>query len=125
MKKRILTILFMLSGTAYAQNEAVTDSTLGQMNKDQLTRLYIAQVNQIIDKIPYSVWGLIPQDKPLEVPKTKYIQRKTDVIEKQAFVYAEKNTEMMYEVVYYADKQDLVKAILYLQKVNSEILNVR
>lgn len=116
----------MISGAAYAQNVAVTDSSsLVQMNKDQLTKLYIAQVNQIIDKIPYSVWGLIPQDKPLEVPKTKYIQKKLDVIEKEAFVYAEKNTEMMYEVVYYADKKDLVRAILYLQKVNSEILNVK
>lgn len=123
MKKKILTIMFMVSGVAYGQ--AHTDSSLTTLSKGELVRIYMDQVNQIIEKAPYSVWGLMEQDKPLDVPNSKYILRKRKGVEHDASNYADTNTDLMYEVVYYADKKDLVKSILYLQKVNSDILNVK
>ncbi len=114
-----------VSVSASAQTTTHTDSTLNVLSKGELVKLYMGQVNEIIDKIPYAVWGLMEQDKPLDVPKSKYIQRKRKGVEQDAGNYADTNTDLMYEVVYYADKKDLVKSILYLQKVNSDILNVK
>lgn len=125
MKKILFVIAMAFSVSASAQTVSHTDSTLNLLSKGELVKIYMDQVNDIIDKIPYAVWGLMEQDKPLDVPKSKYILRKRKGVEHDASNYADTNSDLMYEVVYYADKKDLVKSILYLQKVNSDILNVK
>jgi hypothetical protein len=123
----------LLSSVAYAQKkpafkaEAIvhSDSSLKLMDKGALVTCYMNQVNQIIDKVPYSVWGLDLQNKSLDIPKSKYMSRKKEGVAKDSRSYVQTNTELMYEVVYYADKQNLINAILYLQKFNSDITNVK
>lgn len=115
----------VLSYKANAQNAAYTDSSLQLLNKGQLVDIYIQQVNQIIEKIPYTVWGLMAQDTKLDVPNSRYIGRKRKGIANDASNYQDTNSSLMYEVVYYADKPALINAVLYLQKLNTDVINVR
>ena len=124
--KKILFLLAVCAVTSVnAQSVVYTDSSLYAMNKGQLVDIYIDQVNQIIEKIPYSVWGLMAEDKALDIPKSKYIARKRKGISHDASNYKDTNSDLMYEVVYYADKDRLVNAVLYLQMLNKDIFNVK
>ena len=124
--KKILLILAVCTATiSNAQTVAHTDSSLNTLTKGQIVDIYIDQVNLLIEKLPYSVWGLNAEDKALDVPKSKYIARKRKGVSNDAANYVDTNTALMYEVVYYADKQRLVNAVLYLQKLNSDIFNVK
>lgn len=114
-----------VSVSASAQTIIHTDSSLSPLGKSELVKLYMTQVNQLVDKMPYAVWGLMGQDKGIDLPKSKYIQRKRKGVADDAKSYVNTNTELMYEVVYYADKKDLVRSILYLQKVNNDIIIVK
>jgi hypothetical protein len=82
-------------------------------------------VNQLIEKLPYTVWGLMAQDTKLDVPNSPYIGRKRKGVMHDASNYMDTNSMLMYEVVYYADKPALVNAVLYLQMLNTNIINVR
>lgn len=124
--KKILLILAVCTATVTnAQNVAHTDSSLNTLTKGQIVDIYIDQVNLLIEKLPYSVWGLNAEDKALDVPKSKYIARKRKGVSHDASNYVDTNEALMYEVVYYADKQRLVNAVLYLQKLNNDIFNVK
>lgn len=115
----------VLSYKANAQNVAYTDSSLQLLNKGQLVDIYIKQVNQVIEKIPYAVWGLMTQDTKLDVPNSRYIGRKRKGVFNDASNYMDTNSALMYEVVYYADKPALIKAVLYLQTLNTNIISVK
>lgn len=125
MKKIFIALAVCTATVANAQTVAHTDSSLNTLSKGQLVDIYISQVNDLIGKLPYSVWGLDAQDKSLDVPKSRYIGRKRKGVANDASNYVDTNTALMYEVVYYADKQRLVNAILYLQNLNSDISNVK
>lgn len=125
MKKILIALAVCTATVANAQTVAHTDSSLNTLSKGQLVDIYISQVNDLIGKLPYSVWGLDAQDKSLDVPKSRYIGRKRKGVANDASNYVDTNTALMYEVVYYADKQRLVNAILYLQNLNSDISNVK
>ena len=124
--KKILIALAVCTATAVnAQTAAYTDSSLQVMNKGQLVDIYITQVNQLIEKLPYTVWGLMAQETKLDVPNSKYIGRKRKGVSHDASNYKDTNSDLMYEVVYYADKPALINAVLYLQLLNTNIINVR
>lgn len=124
--KKILIVLAVCAATSLnAQSVMYADSSLYGMSKGQLVDIYIQQVNQLIEKLPYSVWGLNAEDKALDIPKSKYISRKRKGVENDASNYVDTNSDLMYEVVYYADKDRLVNAVLYLQKLNTDIFNVK
>jgi len=125
MKKILLVLAVCTASVVNAQNVAHTDSSLNTLSKGQLVDIYIQQVNQLIEKVPYTVWGLMAQDTKLDVPKSKYINRKRKGLAHDASNYVDTNSDLMYEVVYYADKPALVNAVLYLQMLNTNILNVK
>jgi len=125
MKKILLVLGILMANNATAQIVLHTDSSLNSINKGQLVDIYIEQVNQLIEKLPYSVWGLNAEDKALDIPKSKYMNSKRKGVANDASKYIKTNDALMYEVVYYADKQRLVNAVLYLQKLNIDIFNVK
>jgi hypothetical protein len=123
--KKILIAIGVLVWTQASAQEMHTDSTLKLMSKDQLVVAYQQQVNQLVKKLPYSVWGLNAEDKPLPLPKSKYIANKKVAMSEDTEVFVETNTEYMYEVVFYADTDRLINAVLYLQNINKQIFDVR
>ena len=127
MKKTLIVLgmVFLTYGGTNAQTLVYTDSSLQALDKGQLVDIYISQVNQLVEKLPYSVWGLMSNTSKLDVPKSNYIARKRKGLGNDASKYVNTNKELMYEVVYYADKPALVNAILYLQKTNVDISNVK
>lgn len=122
MKKVFCVLFVLITGIAKAQ---YTDSSLTVMTKGELTKIYLAQVNTLVDKLPYTVWGLGSQSNELDVPNSKYINNKRKSVLASSSDYTEKVKENLYEVVYYADKTAMIKAILYLQSVNVAITKVQ
>ena len=110
-----------LSSSVYGQNVLHNDSTLRILSKGKLVEIYIKNVNNLVDKAPYSVWSLNPYSKEVDVPNTKFVMRRRENVFIGSEMYREDITDDMYQVAYYADKQNLINAILYLQKINVEL----
>jgi hypothetical protein len=102
-----------------------TDSTLRILSKGKLVDIYIQNVNTLIDKAPYSVWRLSGNPKEIDVPNIKFVTRKRENVSIGSEMYRDDISDDMSQVVYYADKQDLINAILYLQKINVELSDTK
>jgi hypothetical protein len=125
MKKVFMFMAMVLSMTASAQNTIHTDSSLNALNKGELVKIYMSQVNQLVEKLPYSVWGYGDDLQGMDIPKkSKYISKKLKNMTVITEMYTDDNLIYMPDVVHYADKRRLVNIILYLQDVNSKIVRV-
>lgn len=125
MKKLFLALAMAVSVSANAQNVIHTDSSLNSLGKGELVKIYVSQVNQLVEKLPYSVWGYGDDLQGMDIPKkSKYLNKKLKNMTVVTEMYNDDNLEYMPEVVHYADKKRLVNVILYLQDVNSKITRV-
>ena len=125
MRKIILAVCLMLSVSASAQKTVHTDSSLNTLAKGELVKIYISQVNELAEKLPYSVWGYSDDLQGVDIPKkSKYLYRKQRNMTIATEIYMEDNQIHMPEVIHYADKKRLINVILYLQDVNSKIARV-
>lgn len=125
MRKVFLLIAMVVSVSASAQTVAHTDSSLKTLGKGELVKIYVSQVNQLVEKLPYSVWGYGDDLQGMDIPKkSKYLDRKLKNMSVITEMYGEDNDKHMPEVVHYADKSRLVNVILYLQDINSKIIRV-
>jgi hypothetical protein len=125
MKKLIFAIAMVVSVSANAQTVIHTDSSLNAVDKGELVKIYIAQVNQLVEKLPYSVWGYADDLQGIDIPKkSKYIGRKMKSMATITEMYTDDNSEYMPEIIHYADKRRLVQTILYLQDINTKIIRV-
>lgn len=125
MRKILFVMAMAFSVSASAQKVAHTDSSLSTLGKGELVKIYISQVNQLVDKLPYSVWGYGDDLQGMDIPKkSKYLDRKLKNMLVITEMYSEDNDRHMPEVVHYADKRRLVNVILYLQEINSKIIAV-
>ena len=125
MKRILFVIAMAFSVSASAQKTAHTDSSLSNLGKEELVKIYIGQVNDLVDKLPYSVWGYGDDLQGVDIPKkSKYLAKKRKNISVITEMYTDDNQLYMPEVVHYADKRRLVNVILYLQEVNTKIIRV-
>ena len=125
MKKIIFAIAMVFSVSANAQTVQHTDSSLNTLGKGELVKIYMSQVNQLVEKLPYSVWGYGDDLQGMDIPKkSKYIGKKLKNMTVITEMYTDDNLEYMPDVVHYADKRRLVNVILYLQDINSKIVRV-
>lgn len=125
MKKILFAICMAVSVSATAQTVIHTDSSLVTMGKGDLVKIYISQVNQLVEKLPYSVWGYGDDLQGMDIPKkSKYISKKLRNMSVISEMYSDDNLEYMPDIVHYADKRRLVNVILYLQDINSKIVPV-
>lgn len=108
--RTILTLAFItVLGTAQAQT--ILDSTLQAMNKVQLSETYIEEVQRVTSKLIDSAWG----DRSATVPRSKYLDRKWSIVAKKETAYNEAIAAELMDVIPYADKESLIKAIIYLR----------
>jgi hypothetical protein len=127
MKKLLIAVGVLLTTSVYSQTrvDIHTDSSLSAMGKEELVKIYIGQVNYLVDKLPYSVWGYGDDLQGVDIPKkSKYLAKKRKNMSVITEMYTDDNQLYMPEVVHYADKRRLVNVILYLQQVNTKIIRV-
>jgi hypothetical protein len=127
MKKLLIAVGVLLTTSVYSQTrvDIHTDSSLATLGKEELVKIYIGQVNDLVEKLPYSVWGYGDDLHGVDIPKkSKYLDRKLRHMTVATEIYTDDNQIHMPEVVHYADKRRLVSVILYLQEVNSKIIRV-
>ena len=126
MRKIAFVVSMLFSMTAVGQNTMIhTDSSLSLLGKGDLVKIYTNQVNDLVDKLPYSVWGYGDDLQGVDIPKkSKYLAKKRKNMSVITEMYTEDNLEYMPELVHYADKRRLVNVILYLQDVNTKIIRV-
>ena len=125
MKKCLLLIAMAVSVSANAQKVLHTDSSLTALGKGELVKIYVSEVNQLVEKLPYSVWGYGDDLQGMDIPKkSKYLNKKLKNMTVITEMYNDDNLEYMPEVVHYADKRRLVNVILYLQDINLKIVRV-
>lgn len=127
MKKTILVCaMALLSTVSFSQKFTYTDSSLNTMTKMQLTDVYLDQVIELAYAVPYSPFTIGISDTTqgdIDIPVSRYIKNKREDILKSSKNYSTTMRKQLYELVPYSDKKDMVRAILYLQKVNARIKN--
>jgi len=106
--KQLLTIAIVLA-TLIAKAQDVI--TYQQMSKVQLANIYLQEVNRVTKKLP-----TIAFDSTLaDVPKSKYLSKKFADVTKKVASYQATLLERYAEVIPYADKKELIEAIIYLR----------
>jgi hypothetical protein len=57
----------------------------------------------------------------LDIPVSKYLNRKRDSILEMSKVYGDTMKEKLYDLIPYSDKNDIIRAIIFLRETNSKI----
>jgi len=94
------------------------------MTKMQLTNVYLDQVTTLAFSTPYTPFTIGVTDSvngDLDIPVSKYIKRKREEVLDMSTKYGETMKEQLYEIVPYSDKKDMIRAILFLQDVNTNV----
>jgi len=123
MKKLLLMCAFALISKA-SFGQAHTDSSLNTMTKMQLANLYLDQVTQLAFSVPYTPFTIGITDTingDLDIPVSKYIKNKREEVLNTSKQYGDIMKEQLYEIIPYSDKKDMIRAILFLQEINSNI----
>ena len=119
MKKLLLVLSMFVASSAFAQTP--TDSTLqnwtqeelSKMTKTQLTSIYMGEITELLAYAPSA---------PLQegdAPDNKYLQKELKKIEKSTVANAVVLKQNYKDIIPYADKQQIIEGILYLQGVNN------
>ena len=123
MKKIILSFAaVMLFNISNAQTS--TDSSLQTMSKMQLTNLYLDEVTKLAFNSPYAPFTIGVADSvkgDLDIPVSRYIAKKREAVLETSKAYGDTMKDKLYEIVPYSDKQDIIRAILFLQEINTNI----
>jgi len=109
----IVTLLLAFSVKGFSQTEPTDTLALYQMNKVQLATIYLTEANRVVKKMP-----VVAFDSSLaDIPKSKYLNAKFKCVAKKLASYQNTLLKEYAEVIPYADKKDLIEAILYLKKL--------
>lgn len=118
--KKVLVLLMLFAGSsAFAQTPADTvlqnwtQEELQKMNKTQLTSIYLGEITELLSYGPSA---------PLQAgdaPDNKYLQKELKKIEKSTVDNAVVLKANYKDIIPYADKQQIINGILYLQGVNN------
>lgn len=108
MKKLLVIAMLVL---AINKTQAQDEIALYQMSKVQLAQLYLTEANRVTKKLPTIAFDSSMAD----IPKSKYLAAKfkktaTKIADYQKTLLAE-----YAEIIPYADKKNLVEAIMYLR----------
>lgn len=125
MKKLFLICALALTSQAVF-SQSHTDSSLNAMTKMQLTNVYLDQVTTLAFSTPYSSFTIGVNDTihgELDIPVSRYVKKKRDAVEELSKSYGDTVKENLYEIIPYSDKNDIIRAILFLQEINSNIKN--
>lgn len=101
-----------------------SDSSLNSMSKMQLTNLYLDEVIKLAFNSPYAPFTIGVTDSTkgdLDIPVSKYIAKKREAVMDMSKAYGDTMKDKLYEIVPYSDKNDIIRAILFLQEINRNI----
>jgi hypothetical protein len=94
--------------------------TLDQMNKLDLTKIYLQQVQALNNILPYASFNIKGQAsgvKQIDIPKSKYTSSKRTKVSDRAKNYNETVNENLNEIIPYSDKSEIIKGILFVQEM--------
>jgi hypothetical protein len=105
--------LFVIAMLVMAINKTQAQDTITfyQMNKVQLAQIYLTEVNRVTKKMPTIAFDSSMAD----VPKSKYLGAKFKKVSTKIADYQKTLLAEYAEIVPYADKKDLIEAIMYLR----------
>jgi hypothetical protein len=115
MKKPLMIVLLAFGMKASAQQE----QSYAQMSKMQLTKIYLEQVQKLALAAPYSSFTMSDTTGVIDMPTSKYLKNKRDAVTKTTANFNKTINVELYEVIPYADKQQIIEAILFLENINS------
>jgi hypothetical protein len=119
MKKVLLLLMVFAASSAFAQSPAdstvqnYTREELSKMTKNELTSIYLGEITEMLAYAPEAALHLG------DVPDNKYIRGKFEKINKSTGNHAVVLKESYKDIIPYADKAQIIDAILYLQGVNN------
>jgi hypothetical protein len=110
MKKFILLLILIVASVAVNAQDTMA---LYQMNKVQLSTIYLQEANRVTKQIPLCTFDSTMAD----VPKSKYLNKKFQRVAKKVESYNQTVLKDLAEIIPYADKKELIEAIIYLRKL--------
>ena len=96
---------------AINKTQAQDTITYYQMNKVQLAQIYLTEVNRVTKKMPTIAFDSTMAD----VPKSKYLGAKFKKVATKIADYQKTLLAEYAEIIPYADKKNLIEAIIYLR----------
>jgi hypothetical protein len=131
MKKILLMIILGagLSLGAFAQPEAApanhfTIGVLDQLGKLELTQIYadmVNKLNMLLPYVPFNQKGDAVSLSGMGIPDTKDNNGSVKKLDASSGSHSEALNETMNSIIPYADKEDIIKSILFLQGVIERI----
>jgi hypothetical protein len=97
------------------------DQSYEQMSKMQLTKIYLEQVQQLALAAPFASFTMSDTTGVIDMPTSKYLKNKREAVSKVTAQYNKVVNVQLYEVVPYADKTQIIQAILFLENINAVI----
>lgn len=131
--KNLLTLIIVMMTVIMTNGEPrqYNRSSLKQMTKTTLTEIYLNQVSQLSVNLPCTPFTLFGKDTTnyestsvnikLDIPNSEYLETKRNNTITESIHYGDVVRKEFYEIIPYADKQDIINSILYLQKVNNDV----
>jgi hypothetical protein len=133
--RKVIFLLFasvMLGFTAMAQpisgnGLAGPHHTIGELDKLgklELTKIYVEQVNKLgmlVPFIPFNQKGDAVSLSGMGIPPSKDNNDFIKVLDASSGDHAERTDQTLNNIVPYADKEDIIKSILFLQGVIERI----
>jgi hypothetical protein len=125
----MLALVIGLSTTAMAQpgEGPTTHFTIGvldQMGKLELTRIYVTQcnkLNMLLPYIPFNQKGDAVSLSGMGIPDTKDNNGFIKTLDSSSGAHNETMDEALNVIIPYADKEDIIRSILFLQGIVERI----
>lgn len=92
-----------------------------QMSKMQLTKIYLEQVQKLALAAPFASFTMSDTTGIIDMPTSKYLKHKREAVSKVTAEYNKVVNVQLYEIVPYADKTQIIQAILFLENINAII----
>jgi len=118
MKKPLIIVMLAFGMKASAQQEA---QSYEQRSKNQLTKIYLEQVQKLALAAPFSSFTMSDTTGVIDMPTSKYLKNKRDAVTKITANFNKTINVELYEVNPYADKEQIIQAIEFLENINSVI----
>ena len=110
-------VLLAFGMKASAQQE----QSYEQMSKMQLTKIYLEQVQSLALAAPFASFTMCDTTGVIDMPLSKYLKSKRDAVTKITANYNKTINVQLFEIIPYADKAQIIEAILFLESINSVI----
>jgi hypothetical protein len=120
MKKILVSLFLCMASMAYGQTDTVYVNRVAELNKMgklSLTKTYVNLVEALMIVAPNIAFANSSQD----VPSNRYTRKRWKNINGSSYHHLKNVRENYGDILPFADKQDLIKGILYLEKVLDEM----